>query len=284
MKTTIETRKFIEHPREYKRLGRPEDEVFARWNFDRLSASSVAAWISGPALWYLRYIKKYKRNSPAFLRGRAVEAALQIALISKLDVEEAVQRGLAFFDGDVEDQGWSLGQKDVADERSNVRPMIESGFVGVLQIPGKTMEFQREIIVDLGLGIPIVCYPDIITEHGFWDLKTTNRMPSSIETVKRDDVRQVALYGSELNLPGKLAYIGKPPKSGAHEGYKEFPVDRSEWPDLLAEFKHGVRSMRKHLELAETPAGLAEMLCPDLSDYRYDEETREHTREVWGYA
>ncbi len=282
MKT--QARKFIEHDRVYKRFAAPEDEVFARWNFDRLSASSVAQWISGPALWYLRYIKKHKRQSPAFVRGRAVEAALQLALISRLDVEEAVQKGLGFFDSDILSNGWSLHQEDVVEERANIRPMIECGFVGVLQIPGKRMEFQKELILDLGVGIPVVAYVDVLTEYGFWDLKTTTKMPASEDTVKRDDQRQVALYGSSLQLPGRLAYIGKPVKSGAHQGYKEFPVDILKWPDLLNEFKQGVRSMRKHLEMAKNHAELAEMLVPNLDDYRYDEETREQARAVWGYS
>lgn len=256
---------------------------FEAWGIDHLSASSLNSYLSEPALWLLRYIHKFDSKSPAMFRGTAIEKALVDALRDNAGVESAVGVAEFLFDAECERANFPLGQPEVVKERELLRPMVESGYVGLIPLAEKGMEFQKRIELDLGVGVPLIGYIDILGSK-VYELKTTTRMPSDISTVKRAHLRQAAGYAVHEGKDAEVAYITPPVKSGAHQGFKTFKVPT---PELyVAEMKRAALSLKRILEAAiidELPnrESLQEMIVPDFDRFYWDDESKAEAVKVW---
>lgn len=252
---------------------------FKKWGIEHLSASSLNAYLAEPAIWVMRYVYKIKSESAAMFRGTAVEKALCDSLRQNAGVEACIHTAEFLFDSECERARFPLGHPDIVKERSAIRPMIESGYVGLIPLAEDGMEFQKRIEIDLGVGIPLIGYADIVGSK-IYELKTTLRMPTDEKSLKRAHLRQAAIYSVHEGKPAELCYISPPVKSGAHQGFKLFPV--KETRGYMEELKRTARSLRAVLTMASSKKELTEILVPDYDRFQWDDESIAHAKRIWG--
>lgn len=254
-------------------------DAFKKFGIEHLSASALNAYQSEPAMWVLNYIYGFKSKSPAMLRGLAGEKALCDSMRQNAGVEACVHTAEFLFDADCEAAKFPLGHEDVVKERSAIRPLCESGYVGLIPLAEEGMEFQKRIDVDLGPDLPpLVGYIDIIGRHKLYELKTTLRMPSE---PKRAHMRQAAIYAVHEEKVAEIVYIAPPVKSGNHHGFKVFPV--TDPLGLMYEVKRIAVSMRRVLSAADGDRrALTEIVTPDFDKFHWsDPEMKKHAEEIW---
>lgn len=257
--------------------------AFDAWGIKHLSASSLNAYISEPAIWVLKYVYGFKSDNAAMFRGSAVEKALCDSLRQNTGVEDCVSVAEFLFDSECERVKFPLGHPDVEKERSAIRPMIESGYAGLIPLAEEGMEFQKKIEIDLGVGVPLIGYIDILGSKVL-ELKTTLRMPSDKDQVKHSHWRQGSIYAVHEGKPAEIVYISPPVKSGAHKGFKMFPVENPE--QYVNELRRAAVSLKRVLAAALTEDQpdrntLQEFIVPDFDRFFWDEEAKAKALEVW---
>lgn len=253
---------------------------------DHISPSSVNLWISSPALWYMRYVAKVRTSSPLAWRGKAVERALVQAWENDLAADEAIEEAVKTF----KLEGGSSVQ--VAPERleesfeveSEIPDTISAGlqfFRDQISQRGGISYTQLKVEID-SLPIKAIGYADIVTGDGtVIDIKTVKQMPSSIDTVSRDHIRQLALYLRAGGNRAALMYFSRPPKGSraTHGGHKIFEIPG----ELLAEewrnFQVAAQSIKNAISLGGEV--LRSIISPDYEDYRWDSILKEEGKRIW---
>lgn len=254
------------------------ENAFQKWGISHLSASSLNAYIAEPAMWVMRYVYKVKSESAAMFRGTAIEKALCDSLRQNAGVEACIHTAEFLFDSECERAKFPLGHPDVVKERSAIRPMIESGYVGLIPLAEEGMQFQKRVEIDIGAGVPLIGYADIVGSK-IYELKTILRMPSDAGSLKRAHLRQAAIYSVHEGKPAELCYIAPPVKSGAHQGFKLFPVENPE--QYLADLRRAALSLGRVLDLTGNVQELTEIVFPDYDRFQWDAESVKQAREIW---
>lgn len=253
-------------------------DAFKKFGIEHLSASALNAYQSEPAMWVMNYIYGIKSKSPAMLRGLAVEKALCDSMRQNAGVEACVHTAEFLFDADCEAAKFPLGHEDVVKERSAIRPLCESGYIGLIPLAEEGMDFQKRIDVDLGPDLPpLIGYIDIIG-LSVYELKTTLRMPSE---PKRAHLRQAAIYAIYEGTSAEVVYIAPAVKSGAHQGFRRFLVQEPE--SMFDEVVRIAVSMRRVLSAADGDRkALTEIITPDYDKFHWsDPEMKKHAEEIW---
>lgn len=255
---------------------------------DHLSPSSINLWISAPALWLVQYVHGVRSSGPAAWRGIAVERAIVGAIRGGLSVDEATAEALTQFDVEAAKNGEitpaekaeTIGEigAEIPDIVGVALPQVSA----ILESLGGISHTQNRLESDLGCGLPVIGYADIMTGNGtVVDLKVARSIPGGISTAKGSHLRQVAFYANAAGT-GKAAllYLSKPPRSKAsHNGVRmiEIPPDvqHSQLRNLSAAAKSLAAAIKAGPDLVQS------IVAPDYDSYLWDSRTRAKAEEVW---
>jgi hypothetical protein len=235
------------------------------------SPSSLGLFCASPALFVLEKVlgKRQPVGVPAH-RGTAVEAGVALGLLDpKASIEACVEEAHRTYDRLT---GLS-GDPRREDCRAPIAAMVASALEELRPygVPTRTqgrVEWQPE-----GLSVPIMGYFDFEwAQHGILaDLKTTEKLPSSIKT---GHARQVALYASSDNYDARLAYC-TPKKRAVYrlENVKEHR-DALHKIALAAE---------RFLALSDDPSFFVAITAPDTEHYFWaSPAARQAAYDIWG--
>ena len=182
---------------------------FEKHEIKHLSASSINLWINAPDVWVAGYLfKKRTPMGPAPWRGICVEDAV-VSVLTGEQIDDSIKASLDKFD-----KMHKIADESTTKERDMIEPMVRLSVDELVQY-GKP-EFvddgkQEKIEISCGLNddtiIPIIGYLDLVfPDHGLViDLKTTNRMPS---TMSPEHQLQRAIYSHAMgNSAVKFLYV-----------------------------------------------------------------------------
>ncbi len=271
------------------RKSRSVEERFLRYGIKSLSPTSLNLWISEPARWVLQYIYKIKESGPAMWRGRAVEAGLITAIsYRESSLEDCLRGALSVFDSSKDEEFEKISPEDcekIADERNTVEDQIKTVIDEFREkIPQSPIAIQRKVDLDIGIEVPLSGRLDVEFENFFDDIKSTNSMPSSYETVKVSMRRQISFYSAGTGKPGRLVFVSKRPNTNSHSGLKIFEIPEDESKELMSQYVNAARAIRRVLMNTETPEEIAEMLIPNYDSYFWSERTKTEAKKIWTAA
>lgn len=241
-----------------------------------ISPSSVSTWLEDKGLWYLRYVLKHTSSSAAMVRGNCVEAALLMeggAAKVKRSAEASYDLALkmANVNADVK-------------EREAMLAIIDACYERARDLFGKT-ELMTQVqvnIEDERLSVPIKGFIDVETDSHVYDIKSTLRMPSGIEHVRRSHWRQLAVYHAATSKPCSLIYASKPTKS--HDGFSVIQAPQDFLHEAYDEFIGAAQSLERAVNLCENLNDLKKLCFPNMENYAYDDQsTYDLARETWEF-
>ena len=222
--------------------------------YERHSPSSLNLFCASPSMFVLERILGIRQpvGAPAH-RGTAVEAGVTVGLLDpKATLEACVAEAEKTFDT----VSALSGDPRRSDYRATIPAMVEMALKELRPygIPSGTQGFVE--MRDPGLMLPIVGYYDFEwADHGILiDLKTTERMPSS---VKIGHARQVALYASD-NTDARLSYI-TPKKAQTYR-----LENKREHRAALIEI---AKRVEKFLAQSDDPQFFVDVTAPDLESF-----------------
>ena len=183
---------------------------FEMHNIKHSSVSQLNLYEGNPAMWILQYLFLVRAlPSPAMFRGIVIETAVAAVLTNQATIEPAIKKALKTFD-----DKFSIALDDRTEkERAVIESMIRNT-VEVMQeygepifsIDGEQQKVKINCVTD-NFTLPIIGYLDFVyPEHGLViDLKTTNRMPSTMSAAHR---RQRCFYEKCMgNHEVKFLYV-----------------------------------------------------------------------------
>ena len=239
--------------------------------YERHSPSSLNLFAAEPAMFVLERIKGLKQivGVPAH-RGVAVEEGVTVGLLDlEAPMKSCVDAAFTKYDTLT-----ALSGDPRRDQyRKTIADMVNAALVELREYgkPSKTqgfVEWQPD-----GLRMPIVGYFDYEWgNHGIiGDLKTTERMPSSIKVTH---ARQVALYAPSDNYDARLIYV-TPRKL---EPYKL---------ENIAEHRAALASIAKKVEnfldLSDDPDFFFSITVPDVDSFYWTPPAmRQLAYKYWG--
>lgn len=183
---------------------------FEKHGITHSSISQINKWIGCPSAWVAHYLFGHRGSaSPAMWRGIYTEQAVSDTLTEAMDIDAAIEKAIADYDGKIMFDDDGSGEK----ERGNIDPMTRLA-VEALAEYGKP-EFADEgaqhkvsmIAKGDGWSLDFIGYTDFVyPDHGLViDLKTTMRMPS---TMTIGHQRQRAFYQkANGNMAVKFLYV-----------------------------------------------------------------------------
>lgn len=234
------------------------------------SPSSLNLFAAQPAMWVLEKILGLKQpvGAPAH-RGVAVEEGITFGLNNPgADIQDCLKVALEKYDTIS-----ALSSDDRREDyRGTILMMIQRGLLELAPYgaPSRTQGFVEW--KPAGLKLPIIGYFDFeFEQHGLIvDLKTTERMPSSI---KVSHARQISLYAMSDNLGACACYV-TPKKS---EMYRLENV--REHREALFQI---ARRVERFLALSDDPQFFIDVTAPDLeSFYWHSPAARQLAFEHW---
>jgi len=236
------------------------------------SPSSLNLFCASPAMFVLEKVlgRRLPVSAPA-QRGTAVEAGVTAGLLDpNKSLTECQQVALQKYDALM-----ALNQDRRREAfRETVAGMVESalGNLRPYGIPSKCQGFI-EWHPD-GLSCPIVGYFDYeFEQHGIIvDLKTTEKLPSSIKT---PHARQVALYALSDNIDARLTYCT--PKKVTTYRLENIREHRAALHQIALRIE-------RFLSLSDDPQFFIEITAPDFESFYWGgPAARQIGFEIWGF-
>lgn len=222
--------------------------------YTRHSPSACNLFAASPAMFVLEKVLGQRQpvGAPAH-RGTAVEHGVTIGL---MDPAAAIETCTKEAQTKYDTVSALSGDPRRADYRETIPAMVEMALKELRPygVPSGTqgfVEWKPE-----GLTLPIVGYYDFEwADHGvIVDLKTTERMPSS---VKIGHARQVALYASD-NADARLSYI-TPKKATTYR-----LENKREHREALRQIAINIE---RFLSLSDDPQFFVGITAPDVESY-----------------
>lgn len=241
--------------------------VWERHGIYTFSASSLNLYRNAPGVWCLRYLLKVRDDAgPGAWRGQAVEAGLDRVLFDQADFDVALKATQDRWDELAQGQA-----DDKALEEYNALP----GFLeqAIKAFDGKrAMTRQSKIKLQLDeLDLPIIGYVDYRFEKEGYDLKTTNRLPSS---PKQDHVDQVSIYSRATGLPFYLAYV-------TAKKWATYEVTETQVGEAIARVIETANSLKHMLSKCKDGKDAFKMFANDTSSFYWSPPLLEAAREIY---
>lgn len=235
----------------------------------RHSPSSLNLYASQPAMFVLERVLGIRQpvGAPAH-RGTAVEEGVALGLLDpKASLEACVEAANKKYDT----ISALSGDKRREEYRTTIPGMVEMALKELRPygVPSKVqgfVEWKPE-----GLALPIVGYFDFEwADHGIIvDLKTTEKMPSSIKT---GHARQVGLYAASDNIDARLTYTT--PKKVTTYRLENIRDHRAALHQIALR-------LEKFLSLSDDPAFFTGITVPDLDSFYWGGKARDLAFEYW---
>lgn len=233
----------------------------------RVSPSQINLFLNEPAIWVLnKFHKIYGDMGASAKLGIAVEKGLQSILQQDLSFEDALNWANKVFTEDT----IGLPQEDIDKERAYIEPMLKQAIEVFLQF-GDPKGYQVEITGQIE-DVNVLGKADF--EYDFFiDLKTTKRMPSCVENLAAEHIRQLAVYRKMTGREQRLAYVTDK-KNAVYT-----PTD-AQYRIAEKEIKHAIIAMKTAWEAGHE---MAQKLYPprDYGSFYWDEKTLTAANEVW---
>ena len=257
--------------------------AFERHSVDHLSPSAINSWINSPSLFVLERLLKFRGQMGASAhRGTATEAGVSIGLFDHgATLEACVTAALPVFD---KLTALSGDPKREA-ERAVIPGMIKQGLTlrehGLPFTPNEEGRFgaaapQHKVEIRLeGVDVPVIGYLDWLYAEEVLDLKTTQRIPSSMSPTHR---RQATVYKvGNMDRRVRFCYVSE-------KKIEKHTLTREEFDISLVELTGASQRLERFLSLSDDPLELA-ALVPHGTDNFYwsDAATAAKGREVFGY-
>jgi hypothetical protein len=239
---------------------------------ERHSPSSLNLFCASPAMFVLQKVLGHRQplGAPAH-RGTAVEDGVTAGLMEpNKPLDKCQEIALRKYDVLM-----ALNHDQRRDKFRETIPGMVAAAVDELRpygIPSKCQGFI-EWHPD-GLSYPIVGYFDYeFEQHGIIvDLKTTEKMPSSI---KIPHARQVALYALSDNIDARLTYCT--PKKVTTYRLENIREHRAAMHQIALR-------VERFLSLSDDPEFFVEITAPDLESFYWGgPAARQIGFEVWGF-
>lgn len=245
---------------------------YDRWEIEHLSPSSLNLWIDEPALWSLKYLRKFRDTSgPAASRGSAVERGLDALLVNAATMEQAVKIAHEHFDREIAGEL----SDDIDKERASLEPMLGQAAQALFGFPEQPRRQNRVMTFYQDVYAPVLGYVDYVFPTCFVDLKTTHRVPS---TPPANHLRQVAMYNRELQLPPKLIYVST-------KKFFVYTPTEEELTVASEEMRRAGLTLQRALDRAKSVEEFEAHLFPRLDSFYYSNpETKQLAIEVYYHA
>ena len=237
---------------------------------NHLSYSSISLFRNAPSVWCIKYLYGIRDEmAPAALRGRAIEAGLDLALMKSAPFEDCLDVALQNFTVNLE----GVVTPGSETETLLIAPMLRNA-IEVMQEHGPPS--ARQVLIEgwiEGVPIPIVGYADYLWPEAVVDLKTTKRMPSEPTP---DHAMQVGgFYAHELKrtpfllytTPGKAKLVEIHDRAGARQ-----------------DFETTARALAHALQSFEDPAQMTKAYAPDFTSFYWSEPTKAKAKEVYQWT
>lgn len=242
---------------------------FERHGLKHLSASSLNKWRAEPAAWIVQYLMGIRDNAgPGAWRGSAVEAGLN-AHLAGTDLVDPTAAMLDTFERD------AMGDAadEVEKERNCLPAMLKQAQAAFADRERPTaMQVKVECWLD-GIDVPIIGYADYVWPEYGDDLKTTFRVPSSIESASTAHKRQAAIYMRARKQPWFLTYVS--PNKWARYEVTEAIAD-----EAIRDLTRIARSLREVLRRSETAEDAAALFAPNYDSFYWSAVTKDAAASV----
>jgi hypothetical protein len=239
--------------------------------YERHSPSKLNLFCASPAMFALEYVKGIRQEvGPPAHRGVAVEDGVTHGLTHpEAPIAECVAAALATYDARTTLSGDPRRDR----YRATIPDMVKTALDELLPYGRPSgmqglVEWQPD-----GLQLPIVGYFDYeFQQHGIIvDLKTSEKMPSSIKTAH---ARQVAFYAASDNIDARLAYVS--PKKMEIFRLENVRAHRAALMKIA-------QTVEKFLSLSDDPDELLRYVAPDVDSYFWTNPSmRQLAFETWG--
>jgi hypothetical protein len=238
----------------------------------RISPSQINTFLNEPAIWVLnKFFGIYGDMGAAAKRGNAVELGLNMILLNGVDFDTAVARSLDIYDQEMA----TIEDEKKEKQRELISPMIKQATELFLNLePIQKTQIRLEPTI---LDLPVLGIADYDMGEYLIDLKTTERCPSSNESVSVEHIRQVSLYNMATKKRQKLAYVTDK-KYAVHE------ITQDQMNKAIKEIHAAARAMKAAYDIEEKQGKEAlTVLYPprDTSSFYWDIKTLNAAQGIW---
>ncbi len=251
---------------------------FERHNVGHLSASSINEYITNPQRWLL-HVSGYRDNIgiPAMWRGTAVDKAITKAIEEPNISDAQIIRWAEncyddLFDATLEEKIF-VDDIKAQNEKSALTKYLTPAIPHFRSL-GEPIDSQKKIKLELDdIDVPIIGYLDLLYEDCVRDIKTVSRLPSSmLDTVSR----QLSIYGVAENKKPIVDYVH------ATKTQSQVVVREVQHIDYhISVVKKAAYNMGKILSISNDIAEIANLLIPDLDDWKWSNGERQAARQLW---
>ena len=260
-------------------LAPSEIDPFETHNVGHLSPSSINEYIQNPSRWLLR-VSGYRDNSgiPAMWRGIAVDKAITKALFEpELSDEQVLEYANSEFEinhlGAI-DGGADINDKKLISEQAAL-PRYLSVALPHFRSLGTPIASQKKIKIDLdAISVPIIGYIDLLYDGVVRDIKTVGRLPSRVPDTT---CRQLSIYAKAENAMPIIDYVHCT-KSMAQVAVMRVPNQDVHWGVAVCAAKNMARLLSYSPDIQE----VAQLLVPDLDDWRWSAGEKQAAKRLWG--
>ncbi len=239
----------------------------------RISPSQINVFLTEPSIWLMnKFMGVYGEMGSMAKRGNMVELAVDMVCMSGLSIEKATERALELYDKETENLSCDKIEKNRENLPAYIKQAVEC-FGGIQeQIVRNQVRFEGYIG-----NIPAVGVADYDFGSYCMDLKTTERCPSSAETISVEHLRQVTFYYMQTKLPQRLAYV-TPKKHVIYE------VSVKQMLHAQQEMVAAARAMECAFSIEESQGidALATLYPPrDTKGFYWNQETLNKAQDIW---
>ena len=254
------------------------NDPFEQHGIDHLSASSINEYIANPSRWILR-VSGFRDDfgSPAMWRGIALDQAITKMLFSDLSDLRTIQFALEAYRDRLDEavnNGIPVNYGKAEAEQHALEAYMHLAIPHYRQLGTPTAAQQRIKLEIEELPIPIIGYTALTYPNQIRDMKTVSRMPSEVPDFT---LRQMAIYSAATGIEDvQLDYIHVTKTKEQLISKKAVHLDRH-----LMVVKRAALNMMRLLSISPDIADVAQVLMPDLSDWRWSDAEREAARKLW---
>ena len=252
---------------------------FEKHDVYNLSPSSINQFITCPQKWLLKVAKlDDKSGSPAMWRGTAVDKAITMALESSdLSADDAISSAISIYSECAAESADSFTDEKSIEKRdkelTRVKEYMSAALPHYRAIGVPEDSQQKTEITEPDLPVPIIGYVDLVYRNVIRDIKTVQRLPSTLPDTAG---RQMSIYAKATNKLPVLDYINA---TKTQSRVVVMTVTNTDYHYDVA--LHAAKAMQKILSISDDIHEVASLLVPDLDDWRWNAKEKINAKKLW---
>ena len=254
------------------------NDPFSQHGVNHLSPSAINEFIANPQRWLL-HVSGYRDQIgiPAMWRGIALDKALTRSCYEPtISDQQILQWAKDEFD-DRQEQAADSGLPFSYDKSAKERDALDRYLLPAIphfRALGCPIASQKKIKLEFEeLPVPIIGYLDLLYDGVVRDIKSVNRLPSKVPAAT---CRQLAVYAAAEECLPVIDYV--------HATLKQSQVVVMPVPDReqhLKVVRRAAQNMMNLLAYSPDIQRVADLLIPDLDDWRWSDGEREAAKQLW---